>query len=230
MGDAYVMGHVFGRLIVFDLDGTLIDSSRDLADSVNDLLVELDAASLRQDVITRMIGDGARVLLRRALAAARLPDTQDAMTRFLEIYDTRLLNHTRPYDGIADIVRGAREHARVAVLTNKPLRPSERVLEGLGLRDLFDDVIGGDGPFPRKPDPAGLRALMERAGVTPVHTLMVGDSRVDYETAAAASARCCLVAYGFSHHTLEGVDTGEAWVVPDATRLAEVIGRFLSEQ
>ena len=224
------MGHVFGRLIVFDLDGTLIDSSRDLADSVNDLLVELDAASLRQDVITRMIGDGARVLLRRALAAARLPDTQDAMTRFLEIYDTRLLNHTRPYDGIADIVRGAREHARVAVLTNKPLRPSERVLEGLGLRDLFDDVIGGDGPFPRKPDPAGLRALMERAGVTPVHTLMVGDSRVDYETAAAASARCCLVAYGFSHHTLEGVDTGEAWVVPDATRLAEVIGRFLSEQ
>ena len=228
MGDAYVVGHVFSRLIVFDLDGTLIDSSRDLADSVNDLLVELNAAPLRQDAITKMVGEGAKMLVRRALAAARLPDTPDAIARFLEIYDTRLLNHTRPYDGIADIVRGAREHARVAVLTNKPLGPSERVLEGLGLRDLFDDVIGGDGPFPRKPDPAGLRALMERAGVTPDQTLMVGDSRIDCETAAGASARCCLVAYGFSNHTLDGVGTGEAWVVPDATRLAEVIGRFVA--
>ena len=228
MGDAYVVGHVFSRLIVFDLDGTLIDSSRDLADSVNDLLARLGGAPLQHDAITRMVGEGARMLVRRALAAAGLPETPDAIGQFLEIYDTRLLNHTRPYDGIADIVRGAREHARVAVLTNKPLRPSERVLEGLGLRDLFDDVIGGDGPFPRKPDPAGLRALMERAGVTPDHTLMVGDSRVDYETASGAATRCCLVAYGFSHHTLEGVETGEAWVVPDATRLAEVIGRFVA--
>jgi phosphoglycolate phosphatase len=132
MGDPYVVGHVFSRLIVFDLDGTLIDSSRDLADSVNDLLVELDAAPLSQDAITRMVGDGARVLVRRAPCRGAPSDTPDALTRFLEIYDTRLLNHTRPYDGIADIVRGAREHARVAVLTNKPLRPSERVLEGSG--------------------------------------------------------------------------------------------------
>ena len=134
MGDAYVVGHVFGRLIAFDLDGTLIDSSRDLADSVNDLLVELGAAPLPHDAITKMVGEGAKVLVRRALAAARLPDTPDAMARFLAIYDTRLLNHTRPYDGIADVVRAAREHARVAVLTNKPLEPSEKVLAGLGLR------------------------------------------------------------------------------------------------
>ena len=78
---------------------------------------------------------------------------------------------------IADMVRGARQHAHVAVLTNKPLRPSERVLEGLGLSDLVDEVIGGDGPFPRKPDPAGLRALIERAGVTPVRRSWCREAR-----------------------------------------------------
>ena len=222
------MGHVFGRLIAFDLDGTLIDSSRDLADSVNDLLGELGAPPLPRESITRMVGEGARVLVRRALAASGLPATSDALARFLAFYDARLLDHTRPYDGIADIVRDAREHARVAVLTNKPLEPSEKVLAGLGLRGLFDDVIGGDGPFPRKPDPAGLRALMERAGATPARTLMVGDSRIDYETAANASARCCLVAYRFSNHTLEGVQASDAWVVSDASGLADVIARFVA--
>jgi phosphoglycolate phosphatase len=217
------------RLIAFDLDGTLIDSSRDLADSVNDLLAERGAAPLPHDAITKMVGEGARMLVRRALAASGLPESPDAIARFLDIYDGRLLNHTRPYDGITDIVRAAREHARVAVLTNKPLQPTERVLEGLGLRDLFDDVIGGDGPFPRKPDPAALLALIERAGATPDRALMVGDSRIDYETATRASARCCLVAYGFSNHTLDGVSTDDAWVVPDVARLAEAIGRFVND-
>ena len=222
------MGHVHRRLIAFDLDGTLIDSSRDLADSVNDVLVELGAPPLPGESITRMVGEGARVLIRRALDAAGIPETPDALARFLAIYDTRLLNHTKPYDGIADVVRAARAHARVSVLTNKPLEPSEKVLAGLGLRDLFDDVIGSDGPFPRKPDPAALRALMELAGATPERTLMVGDSKIDYETARNASARCCLVAYGFSNHTLDGVPTGDAWVVSDAAGLAAAIARFVA--
>ena len=222
------MGHVQRRLIAFDLDGTLIDSCRDLADSINDLLAERGAAPLPPGSIATMVGEGARVLVRRALAAAALPETPDAIGRFLAIYDTRLLNHTRPYDGLPDIVRAAREHARVAVLTNKPLQASERVLAGLGLRDLFDDVIGGDGPFPRKPDPTGLLALIERAGATPHQALMVGDSRIDYETAKAASARCCLVAYGFSHHTLEGMSTSDALVVHDSSGLAAVIHTFVA--
>ena len=228
MGDADVVGHVHRRLIAFDLDGTLIDSSRDLADSVNDLLVEIGAPPLPCESITRMVGEGARVLIRRALDAAGLPETPDALARFLAIYDTRLLNHTKPYDGIADVVRAAREHARVSVLTNKPLEPTEKVLAGLGLRDLFDDVIGSDGPFPRKPDPAALRALMERAGATPERTLMVGDSKIDYDTARNASVRCCLVSYGFSNHTLDGVPTGDAWLVSDASGLADVIARFVA--
>jgi phosphoglycolate phosphatase len=220
------VGHVHRRLIAFDLDGTLIDSSRDLANSVNELLGDLGAPPLSLETVTRMIGEGAKVLIRRALAASGIPEDAEAIGRFLEIYDRRLLENTTPYDGIVDVVRFARTHARVAVLTNKPLAPSEKVLAGLGMRDLFDEVIGSDGPYPRKPDPAGLRALMRRADATPGRTLMVGDSRIDYETANSAETRCCLVSYGFSHHTLADVPVHDAWVARDSSMLAEVITRF----
>jgi phosphoglycolate phosphatase len=228
VGDAYIVGHLHRRLIAFDLDGTLIDSSRDLADSVNELLGELGAPELAHATITRMVGEGAKVLVRRALAASGLPESPDAIARFLAIYDRRLLNHTRPYDGVIDIVRKAREHARVSVLTNKPTVPTEKVLAGLGIRDLFEDVIGSDGPYPRKPDPAALLALMTRAGATPTSTLMIGDSLIDYETAAAAQARCCLVSYGFSHHTCDGVATNGAWIAGDMPSLEAIIARFVA--
>jgi phosphoglycolate phosphatase len=221
------VGHVLGRLIAFDLDGTLIDSSRDLAESVNELLIDLGARPLPQETVTRMIGEGAKVLVRRALAASGIPEDPAAIDRFLTIYDRRLLDHTRPYEGIPDVVRAARQHARVAVLTNKPLAPSEKVLAGLGMRELFDDVVGSGGPYPRKPDPTALFALMKRAGATPERTLMVGDSRIDYETAKSAATRCCLVGYGFSTHTLDGVPSSDAWFVSDTAGLSEVITRFV---
>jgi phosphoglycolate phosphatase len=167
------------------------------------------------------------VLVRRALSASGLTETPDAIPRFLEIYDRRLLNHTHPYEGILDVVRAARGRARVALLTNKPTVPTEKVLAGLRMRDLFDEVIGSDGPYPRKPDPAALRALMATAGTTPASTLMIGDSLVDYETAAAAGTRCCLVSYGFSHHTCEGVATNGASIAADVPSLAAIIDRFV---
>src|SRR5258705_3309210 len=167
LGDAYVVGHLQRRLIAFDLDGTLIDSSRDLANSVNELLGELGAPPLPIEEVKAMIGSGAKVLIRRALAASGIPEDPDAIARFLEIYDRRLLDHTVPYEGITDVVRAARQHARVAVLTNKPLAPTEKVLAGLRMRELFDDGIGRECAFPRKPDPTALRALMERASATP---------------------------------------------------------------
>jgi phosphoglycolate phosphatase len=222
------VGHLQRRLIAFDLDGTLIDSSRDLAESVNELLVDLGANPLPHDSIKRMIGEGAKVLIRRALAAAGISEDPEAIDRFLTIYDRRLLDHTRPYSGIVDVVRAARQRARVAVLTNKPLAPSEKVLSGLGMRELFDDVIGSGGPYPRKPDPTALRALMGHAGATPERTLMVGDSRIDYETARSAATRCCLVTYGFSSDTLADISSDDAWLVSDVTGLAEVIARFVA--
>ncbi|HEY1306657.1 MAG TPA: HAD-IA family hydrolase [Vicinamibacterales bacterium] len=221
------MGHVH-RLIAFDLDGTLIDSRRDLADSANALIVEYGGAPLSEAAIGQMVGDGAALLVRRALGAASLGDRPGAVARFLEIYDSHLVNHTRLYDGVADVVRRARRHARVTVLTNKPTRPSERILDALGVRDLFDDVVGGDSPYPRKPDPAALVAMMQAAAATPEHTLLVGDSAIDLETAQRAGVRCCLVSFGFGNLPRERLSAGES-VVEDAAGLAAAIDRFTAD-
>ena len=199
------------RLIAFDLDGTLVDSRRDLADSANELITELGGLPLPEESIARMVGEGAAVLVRRALTAAgvtdlsRAPsrDARAAVRRFLEIYDTRLLRHTRVYAGMEDAVRFARTLGRVAVLTNKPLRPSEQILEALGIRGLFDFVVGGDGPMPRKPDPSSLNALIQDAGAAPGTSLLVGDSLIDHETALRAGIRCCIVSFGFGGETFD---------------------------
>ncbi|MBI4265072.1 MAG: HAD-IA family hydrolase [Acidobacteria bacterium] len=216
------------RLIAFDLDGTLIDSRRDLTDSANQLLTELGGRPLSEEAIGRMIGEGARLLVQRTLAASGLENGPGTLARFLEIYDTRLLNHTRPYDGIVDVVRLAGQHARVVVLTNKGARPSERLLEGLGMRDLFEEVVGGDGPLPRKPDPSGLLALMDRAGASAPHTLLIGDSPIDHETARRAGVRCCLAAYGFGFERFPADrPPADEWVVRAPAGLIDVIERFV---
>lgn len=216
------------RLIAFDLDGTLIDSRRDLADSANQLIEELGGQPLSIDAIGRLVGDGARVLVSRALAAAGLGEQPGALPRFLEIYDMRLLNHTVAYDGMVDVVRYARRHARLAVLTNKPIAPTMQILEALGMRELFDDVVGGDGPLPRKPDPAALEALMDRAGASPAGTLMVGDSLIDHETARRAKARCCLTAYGFGYIMFpQDKLAGDEWIVTAPDQIRAVIDTFV---
>ncbi len=231
------MRHLHRRLIAFDLDGTLVESRRDLADSANDLIVELGGQPLAIDTITGMVGEGAGLLVQRALDAAGLnaaiPSPRDpredgvsALKRFLEIYDTRLLNHTFLYDGLEKVVRLARRHASVAVLTNKPLAASERILTALGLRDLFDEVIGGDGPHPRKPDPTSLIALMTRAGADPADTLLVGDSMIDLDTARRASVRCCLVTYGFGFGRVQLTD--DEWTAENAAALQKVIEEFIT--
>jgi phosphoglycolate phosphatase-like HAD superfamily hydrolase len=128
MGDPDVVGDV-RRLIAFDLDGTLVDSRRDLAQSANQLIVELGGHELPEDAIGRMVGEGAGVLVGRALGAVGVGDQPGALARFLEIYDDRLLNHTRAYEGVVEAVDAARCHARVAVLpwisdaTNTPTEP-----------------------------------------------------------------------------------------------------------
>lgn len=186
-------------LVVFDLDGTLIDSRRDIADSANALLVECGAAPLTTDALASMVGEGARMLLERAFAAAGLGAVPDwALGRYLELYDERLDVHTRPYAGIPEMISAVASRCRVSVLTNKPQRASEEVMRRLGLDTApWQHVIGGDAVFPRKPDPAALRWLIAEAGATPATTLMVGDSRIDLETARNAGTHLCLCRYGF---------------------------------
>jgi phosphoglycolate phosphatase len=189
------------RLIVFDLDGTLIDSRRDLADAANALLESEGAAPLSEERIGRMVGDGAATLVARAFEASGVERPADALERFLALYDQRMLNHTRPYPGIPKVLEALGLRSALAVLTNKPLASTRRILAGLGLARHFSDsaVVGGDGPFPRKPDPAGLVHLTTRARVDASATLLVGDSIVDWRTARAAATPICLARYGFGY-------------------------------
>jgi phosphoglycolate phosphatase len=187
------------KFVVFDLDGTLIDSRRDIADAANALLVQSGAPALPEKQIARMVGDGAAMLVARAFEAAGLTRPADALARFLEIYDAHLTCHTRPYPGIPALLAALYERVAVGVLTNKPLRSTETILHRLSLEEYFgpERVIGGDGAWPRKPDPGGLRELMARAAVGSSETLFVGDSPIDWGTARAAGTAICVAQYGF---------------------------------
>jgi phosphoglycolate phosphatase len=216
-----------GGLVVFDLDGTLVDSRLDLANSVNEMLEGFGARPLPVGEVAAMVGEGARVLVRRALAAAdRDVPIDEALSRFRLVYDRRLLEHTRPYPGVADTVRGAAARAALAVLTNKPTEPARRLLEAFDLAASFTWVVGGDSPFPRKPDPAALRHLMEQAGSSTRTTLMIGDSMIDVETARQGGVRVCVARYGFGDLRGELVLTGDDLVAQTPAEVATHIARW----
>jgi len=201
------------RLVVFDLDGTLVDSRQDLADSTNAVLESFGAAPLPLDRVVMMVGEGARVLVQRALAAAGLDaDLDDALGRFHGHYRTRLLATTRPYSGISDMLEQVAGVATMAVLTNKPLAPSQQLLDAFGWSSHFLSVVGGDSTFGRKPDPAGLQHLMGIADATPESTLLVGDSMVDVETARRAGAAICVAQYGFGNARGDLRLSGDEWI------------------
>ncbi len=196
------------QLYVFDLDGTLVDSRRDLADSANELLETCGAPPLTEEHVGRLVGDGAATLVARVFAARGIAPPPDALERFLAIYDRRLLDHTRPYPGIPDVLSTLSARAPLAVLTNKPLASTRRILEALDLARAFDAaaVLGGDGPLPRKPDPAGLRHLAATANVAVSSTLLIGDSSVDLRTARNAGSALCLARYGFGFSSVRSTD------------------------
>ncbi|MEO6213620.1 MAG: HAD-IA family hydrolase [Vicinamibacterales bacterium] len=188
------------RLVVFDLDGTLVDSQQDLANAGNALVVELGGSALRDEEVVAMVGEGAAVLVRRLLAAARLdPEQPGALARFLELYDQRLTENTIPYEGIEEVLRTLRQRVPLAVLTNKPQGVTNRLLGALDLARHFAQVIGGDTPLGRKPDPAGLLRLCTDAGVHPAETVLVGDSPIDLETARRAGTAILIASYGFGY-------------------------------
>jgi len=211
-------------LIVFDLDGTLIDSRLDLAESTNEMLGSYGAAPLPVDRVAMLVGEGARVLVERALEAAGLDRAEpEALARFRAIYDRRLLGHTRPYEGIPQLVQQLSEAHTLALLTNKPDEPTRRLLETFDLARFFPRVIGGDGAHPRKPDPAGLQAIMRDYAATPADTWLVGDSMIDVETARRAGTRMCVALYGFGQLRGELVLDGTESVVKAPSEIADVV-------
>lgn len=189
-------------LIVFDLDGTLVDSRKDIADAANDLLAECGGDPLSDDAIGRMVGEGAATLVARAFSAAGVTQPPDALPRYLRLYDRRLLLHTRPYAGTDAMLAALRSGYTLAVLTNKPISATRHILAGLDLARYFDDslVLGGDGPHARKPDPEGFLRVAAACGMSVDRALMVGDSVIDWRTARAAGASACVARYGFGFH------------------------------
>jgi phosphoglycolate phosphatase len=213
-------------LVVFDLDGTLVDSSADLAAGVNAMLARVapGAAPLSVEVVRSFIGSGARNLVARSVvqAGASIPP-EDALPVFLEEYAARLTDSTRFYPGVEDALDRL-EACTLAVLTNKPGDMSRAILDALGAGDRFFRVYGG-GDFPsRKPDAAGLLRLMAEAGAPARDTVMVGDSAIDVRTGRAAGAVTIGVTYGFDAESL-AAEPPDA-VLHSLADLPDLLGRL----
>jgi phosphoglycolate phosphatase len=179
-----------GRVVVFDFDGTLADTWRDLATALNRTLADTGLPPVEGPQVRAWIGDGALKLLANALPASeRAPERLEPhYERFRAHYDRCCLDTTELYPGMAACLE-ALSHERLAVLSNKPARFLDRIIDGLGIKGVFGAVLGGDTLPVRKPDPAVLAGVLERLGVRPREVWMIGDSAVDVETGRAAGAR-----------------------------------------
>jgi phosphoglycolate phosphatase len=189
--------------LLFDLDGTLIDSKRDLVQSVNATLREMGRAELPEDLVASYVGSGAPILISRALGgAASAAEQQSALKFFLVHYDQHKLDFTREYPGVRETLEKLRG-VPMAVLTNKPVNASVRILEGLGLARFFRAIYGGNSFATKKPDPLGANAILSEMGVAAARAAMVGDSEVDVQTARNAGMISAIVNFGFGTHDRE---------------------------
>ena len=198
------------RLVIFDLDGTLIDSRLDLVHSVNAALRHIHRPELPEDVIASYVGDGAPILIQRALGGEEVDEAlvRKGLEFFLSYYREHKLDHTTIYPGIQEAL-AAIQHSgngvprKMAVLTNKPVNPSRAIVEALGLGGFFSQIYGGNSFSTKKPEPEGALKLVSEAGVRPEQAAIVGDSHVDIRTGRNAGLSTVAVTYGFAPHTLE---------------------------
>lgn len=195
------------KLFIFDLDGTLIDSRLDLIHSVNAMLRHFGRPELPGDLVASYVGDGAPMLVRRALGDPRDEVFfKQGLEYFLTYYRNHKLDYTKTYAGIHDaltrILAGDGSDRKMAVLSNKPVGPARAIVKALGLQQFFVEVFGGDSFSTKKPDPLGVKTLLEETRTTPQEAIMVGDSSVDIVTGQNAGILSCGVTYGFAPQTL----------------------------
>jgi phosphoglycolate phosphatase len=215
------------KLVIFDLDGTLIDSRLDLVHSVNAALRHIGRRDLPDHVIASYVGDGAPILIQRALGGEKVDEAvvRRGLQFFLSYYREHKLDHTTVYDGVKEALSVVQRSSngvprKLAVLSNKPVGPSRAIVEALGLGPFFMQVYGGNSFATKKPDPEGARKLLEELGVHPEEAAIVGDSHVDIETGRNAGLLTVGVNYGFAPHTLR--DQPPDVLVDTPSELAEV--------
>jgi len=215
------MSRARAQALVFDLDGTLVDSREDLATAVNRTRADFGLPPLALAAVVGMVGQGARTLVRRALGGEPAPELLErALAGFLAHYEPICVERTRPYPGISGLLGELARRLPLALLTNKPERPTRVILERFGWSRHFATVIAGDSLPARKPAPDGLLALAARFGLPPAGLLMIGDSRIDAETAAAAGAPFLLVEWGFAGESERaGIAAGDRARDPEALRV-----------
>lgn len=211
------------NLLIFDLDGTLIDSKLDLVHSVNAARRLMNLPAISEELVSSYVGNGAPVLMRRALGpGASEEEVQRALEFFLAYYRDHMLDHTRLYPGVREALDRLHENGtKMAVLTNKPVRFSQAIVHGLGLSGHFFQVYGGNSFEQKKPDPIGIETLLRETGASRDLTIMVGDSAVDVRTARAAKVKACGVSYGFQPETFE--QSPPDILVDDMNQLADYV-------
>jgi len=218
------------RLLIFDLDGTLIDSRLDLVHSVNATLRHLKRPELPDDVIASYVGDGAPALIGRALGKEAGDEklVRSGLEYFMAYYREHKLDHTHVYEGISEALASMQNShnglpRRMAVLSNKPVNPSRAIVEALGLGKFFPLVYGGNSFATKKPDPEGAQTILRETGSEPQETVIVGDSGVDVLTGRNAGTWTCGVTYGFAPHTLH--DAFPDVLVDQPGELAQLFAR-----
>jgi len=191
------------QLVVFDLDGTLADTKRDLAQSVNAMRKYMELGPLPVEAVASYVGQGVTVLIKRALGNhASDGEVEKGITFFLDYYAHHLLDNTIAYPGVREALEGL-GNRKLAILTNKPTNFSREIIAGLGLASYFFEIYGGDS-FPlKKPHPMGIKTLMSRVSIPAGQTLIVGDSDTDVFTGRNAGVWTCGVTYGFGPQSLE---------------------------
>ena len=211
------------QLIIYDLDGTLIDSRRDIADAVNGTLQEIGFKELPADRISAFVGNGVKNLMQYALREAGPPDALLPLERSIKLFRARygkhLLEHTRLYPSVPKVLECFRNRKQ-AVITNKPEDFSLTILKGLGVESYFFQVVGGDRGFPKKPAPEGVLEILRQGGVAPSEAVLVGDSAMDIETARNAKIPVVAVTYGFGKR--EEIERAKPdWILEDLEELIE---------
>jgi len=210
--------------LIFDLDGTLVDTKADLAAATNHVLTSFGLPQLAVAQVADYVGHGVRVLIERALGPANAGLVSHGFALFMEYYGAHLLDHTRTYTGIERLLAAAQaQRITLSILTNKPEAPSRAIVTGLGLAPYFREIVGADTLPTKKPDPQGVTYLQRLTGIALPETLLIGDSQVDCETGRAAGVTICGVTWGFGAKDFAALSP--QFVVDTPEQLGELVLR-----